>query len=190
MPLANRTAPELPALPEADTSDMENFISQARIVLPVLGVNLLRGQGTSPAPTGARRRDDSPVFTMAVPKSGGVARAREIDGEFTVLAGSHTRSEWVGREPKGGRPSTVKNLRQSLVAKGVIAAGDGGMVFVKDQVFTSPSTAAAVVVGTETHNGRQAWKVEATRVTYGEWQAQEIQGAEAGDVKPEAIPPV
>ena len=63
------------------------------------------------------------------------------------------------------------------------------MVFTKNQVFTSPSTAAAVIVGTETHNGRQAWKVEGTGLTYGEWQAREIQSTEAGDNQPEIIPP-
>ena len=41
--LVNGTAPPLSALPEADVSDMEYFLDQVRIVLPVLGLNLLRG---------------------------------------------------------------------------------------------------------------------------------------------------
>ena len=40
--LTNSTAPEPIVLPEADVSDMEYFIEQARIVLPVLGVNIFR----------------------------------------------------------------------------------------------------------------------------------------------------
>ena len=40
--LTNATAPEPIVLPEADVSDMEYFIEQARIVLPVLGVNIFR----------------------------------------------------------------------------------------------------------------------------------------------------
>lgn len=38
----NGTAPDFALLPEADLSDMEFFIEQLRIVLPVLGLNILR----------------------------------------------------------------------------------------------------------------------------------------------------
>ena len=40
--MVNATAPHPIVFPEADVSDMEFFIEQARIVLPVLGVNMLR----------------------------------------------------------------------------------------------------------------------------------------------------
>lgn len=40
--LANSTAPDAPMLPEADLSDMEFFIDQLRVVLPVLGLDLLK----------------------------------------------------------------------------------------------------------------------------------------------------
>jgi hypothetical protein len=43
--LLNGTAPALLPLPEADVSDMEYFIAQAKIILPVLGVNILRSVG-------------------------------------------------------------------------------------------------------------------------------------------------
>jgi len=54
------------------------------------------------------------------------------------------------------------------------------MAFVRNQVFSSPSSAAAVIVGTETHNGRQSWKVEETGVAFGDWQAQQIDQVGAG----------
>ncbi len=50
--LINGTAPPPLPLPEADVSDMEYFIAQAKIILPVLGVNILR----STAPPSAPRR--------------------------------------------------------------------------------------------------------------------------------------
>src|SRR5699024_9005200 len=40
--LENRDHPPVPALPEADASDMDYFITQLQIVLPVLGVNAIR----------------------------------------------------------------------------------------------------------------------------------------------------
>ena len=97
--LINGTAPALLPLPEADVSDMEYFISQAKIVLPVLGVNILRsaatadngGAGAVSGPPAA-----SPVFVLQVKKDGITARAREIDGEFTVLEGSCARGPGLG----------------------------------------------------------------------------------------------
>ena len=47
--LVNGTAPPPLPLPEADVSDMEYFIAQAKIILPVLGVNILRAPATAAA---------------------------------------------------------------------------------------------------------------------------------------------
>ena len=90
--LDNGTAPGLPPLPEADVSDMEYFIEQLPIALPVLVVNVLRvAAAEPPAPTTPRDDVRSPIFELAIPKRGIRARAQQIDGEFTVLAGSGGR---------------------------------------------------------------------------------------------------
>ena len=47
-------------------------------------------------------------------------------------------------------------LRQELIGNGVLAAEGGGYRFSQDYVFTSPSTAAAVLV--RSANGRIEWK--------------------------------
>ena len=47
------------------------------------------------------------------------------------------------------------------------------MRFARDQVFASPSAAAAVVVG-RAANGRNDWKIPGTAVSYGNWQARGI----------------
>ena len=56
--LINGTAPAPLPLPEADVSDMEYFIAQAKIILPVLGVNILRSAATADdgMPEAASRR--------------------------------------------------------------------------------------------------------------------------------------
>jgi hypothetical protein len=56
--LENGTTPPRPRLPEADVSDMEYFLGELQIVLPVLGVNVIRVRGE-----GATRR----VITLRVP---------------------------------------------------------------------------------------------------------------------------
>ncbi len=68
--VTNGTTPQQIALPEADVSDMEYFIEQAKIVLPVLGVNLFRSPVTSSVASNLEAFDtrafDSPVFEMAL----------------------------------------------------------------------------------------------------------------------------
>jgi hypothetical protein len=177
--LLNGTAPPLLPLPEADISDMEYFIAQAKIILPVLGVNILRSAATSVDGAGAAApapsRTPSPVFALQVRKDGIAARAREVDGEFTVLEGSAARPVWTGPE------HAYKSLHQRLVQEGILVPGPGGaaMRFARDHVFASPSAAATVVVGRQA-NGRMEWKVEGSGVTFGSWQDRGLdQAAEA-----------
>jgi len=187
VPLTNATSPEPPPLPEADVSDMEYFISQVQIVLPVLGVNLLRGQSVSPSVGETPTTQDSPVFELQIP-GGGLARAQEIDGEFTVLTGSQARAKWVGKELKRGAHGR-RDLYESLVARGILATdAEGKLAFTRNQVFSSPSAAAAVIVATETRNGRKEWKVEGTGVSYGEWQSAHIDQVDSDTATPVEAP--
>jgi len=176
--LINGTAPPtLPLpLPEADVSDMEYFIAQAKIILPVLGVNILRSTATAVSPAAeaapASTPASSPVFELHLKKDGITGAAREVDGEFTVLEGSGARIAWTGVE------HAYKVLRERLVREGaIVPAHDGrAMRFARDQVFASPSAAAAVVVG-RTANGRSDWKIQGSGVSFGDWQAQGIEQA-------------
>lgn len=63
------------------------------------------------------------------------------------------------------------DLRQELIGNGVLAANAGGYRFTQDFVFSSPSTAAAVVLG-RSANGRIEWKDAGGR-TLKELQARE-----------------
>jgi len=179
--LVNGTAPGPLPLPEADISDMEYFISQAKIVLPVLGVNLLRATAT-PAPASPGHHDGpsmtavlsqlSPIFELTLKRSGVAATAQEIDGEFTVFEGSITRLQWQGAD------DGYKRLREKLEEDGTLALTDDGSSrrFTRNQVFASPSAAAAVVAG-RSANGRVEWKVQGTNLSYGSWQSEGVERA-------------
>jgi hypothetical protein len=102
--LVNGTAPDYGYLPEADIADMEFFIEQIRIVLPVLGLDLLREK---PVATVKPVTADTPsaaglvealTFELVNRKHDLQALAREVDGDFVVLAGSQARSKWEGSE--------------------------------------------------------------------------------------------
>jgi Domain of unknown function (DUF4357) len=179
--LINGTAPAPLPLPEADVSDMEYFITQAKIVLPVLGVNILRSAATAdsgPAGASGPAVASSPVFVLHVKRDGITARAREIDGEFTVLEGSGARASWTGSQ------HTYKALHHKLTGDGGLVPEPSGatMRFARDQVFASPSAAAAVIIGRQA-NGRVEWKAEGSGISFGSWEDRGIDQA-AGQTLP------
>lgn len=173
--LDNGTHPPRISLPEADVSDMEYFIEQAKIILPVLGVNIFRSMETSEfsGEISSRVKEGGAVFEMVLKRAGITAIAKEVDGEFTVMKDSQARREWSG-DPT----HTYSALRENLENDGTLALSSDGKsaYFTRNRVFSSPSAAAAVVAG-RTANGRLDWQVKGTRTTYGEWESQGIDAA-------------
>lgn len=180
--LVNGTAPAPLPLPESDISDMEYFIAQAKIALPVLGVNLFRNTTMVTESTDASSARElvkdsvSPVFELQSRKHGLAATAQEIDGEFIVLEGSTARNSWNGVD------DGYKRLREKLEQDGTIEISVSGPVarFTRNHVFASPSAAAAVVTG-RSANGRNEWKIPVSGVSFGSWQNQEIEQDLGGD---------
>jgi hypothetical protein len=168
--LTNDTSPEPAPLPEPDVADMEFFLDQVQMVLPVLGFTFTQQvPAVQPTNEGAGTRPASPLFVMS--PVGTSARAREIDGEFVVLEGSTARKQGVDSW------TTYRTLRDQLMTEGKLSevGGNGMLVFTEDVAFSSLSAAAAVVYGGN-QNGRIAWKTEGGQ-TYQEWQDQKLAGA-------------
>lgn len=174
--LANGTTPPEPRLPEADRSDMDYFVSQLQIILPVLGVNAIRTRTVPTLPGEAGSSDASPVFHLVNARSGTDARAQVIDGEFTLLAGSRVIASWTAT---GSADSTrraydgYRTQHQRLLADGAIQLIDDVAVTTRDIVFGSPSTAGAVSIG-RSCNGRISW-LTADGTRYGTWEARGVE---------------
>lgn len=173
--ITNETSPPRLALPEADVSDMEYFLDQAKIVLPVLGVNIFRSVVTPPSsgPSRTGPQTETTVFEMTLKRIGLTATAQEVDGEFTVLEGSRARRKWAGVENH-----SYAGLRAKLEQDGTLAPSPdaASMHFTRNYVFNSPSAAAAIVAG-RAANGRTEWLVQGKRTTYGQWETQGIDEA-------------
>lgn len=162
---------EYGVLPEADIADMHYLIEQLQIVLPALGLELLRAipsqtisqAAVEPAP-GAR----SPIFTLSS-KQGISAWAQEIDGEFIVRKGSLARAKW-----ENAKWANYKKLHQAMQdAKKLIPTENGMLIFAEDYPFNSPSAASAIVLG-RNDNGRQSWKVQGSTQSYADWQDAQV----------------
>lgn len=181
--LENGTAPATPPLPEADVSDMDYFVSQLQIVLPVLGVNAFRAQSAVARPQ-ETRATVSPVFALVHPKSGADARAQQIDGEFTMLAGSvvatSVRASTRYRDSTAKAYASYQALHDKLVADGSIVVDQGRGMATRDIVFSSPSTAGSIALG-RSCNGRTSW-VTAEGETFGAWESRGVD--ESADAPP------
>ncbi len=172
--LVNSATPPDVALPEADESDMEYFIDQLRLILPVLGLDFLRRPKTqaemTAKPIGKPGHDGSaPRFQLTSKKHGLEAQAREVDGEFVVLDGSHVAKEWSSKTDH-----SYARRREQLIKTGKIIPGnDSHLRFAADVPFQSPSAASAVILG-RPDNGRVSWKVADSKVSYGDWQSEQV----------------
>ncbi|AGA32730.1 methionine sulfoxide reductase A [Thioalkalivibrio nitratireducens DSM 14787] len=173
--LLNGTRHDYIGLPEADQADMAFFLEQIRTVLPVLGFEFLRDASRTPSREAVEgvagdggEAAASPRFRLSFPKYGITAHGQDAEGEFFVLEGSQARAEWVAPGHH------YQRLHQQLREEGVLVEDGSGLLrFSRDYAFSSPSAAAAMVVG-RAANGRTEWKHEETGQTYGEWQDQVV----------------
>lgn len=167
------TQTEYGMLPEADQADMLYFIEQIKLVLPVLGLDLLRAVAAVTQGEGGALGNASPLFMLSAPKLGITAQANEVDGEFVVRTGSKAKASWTEAKWNEG----YRKLHQHLQQHGVLMPGaDGLLHFASDYAFASPSAASAVILG-RSDNGRKSWKLAESQQSYGEWQAEALANA-------------
>ncbi|MYM53753.1 GIY-YIG nuclease family protein [Thalassovita mangrovi] len=166
--LDNGTQPDTSRrrLPEADVANMEQFLANLRIILPVIGLDMLKPQPRAVTQTAkpVEERTTGDVQFEIRHKSGVQATAVEEDGEFIVLEGSEalTGTGYV-QQSYGG-------LKEKLIADAVlIPHGADKLRFAKPWPFNSPSAAAAVVLDRNS-NGRTEWKVKGSKQSYHDWQ--------------------
>lgn len=174
--LTNSNTNDYGSLPESDRSDMAFFIEQIRTILPVLGFDFLRDQKrlSERVTKQKEQHQQAAVFVLEIPKHGIKAEAREVDGEMVVLEGSVVSSSWRSKSHYVSYQPLYTELKKS----GVLRMGqDGKTRFTRDQSFSSPSAAAAIVAGRST-NGRTEWREKSTGMTFGEWQSQLVEGEE------------
>jgi hypothetical protein len=168
----NGTNPETTSLPEPDIADMEYFLEQIQMILPVLGFTFanplpsIKTESINHAP-----QEISPIFCLNYASAS--AKAQEINGEFVVLEGSLARKAHVD-----SLADSYIHMREKLVKDGNLANSSNNdfWIFAENVPFQSPSTAANIVGGASL-NGRQLWKVQGTSKSYGKWSEERIEKA-------------
>lgn len=175
----NQPASDRRRLPEADVANMEQFLANLRIILPVIGLDMLKPQ---PKAVSTAASPSSPSISNEVKfeirhKSGVKATAVEEDGEFIVLEGSEALTG-TGYFQLG-----YGGLKEKLIAEGVLIPQDdppgmNRLRFARPWSFSNPSAAGSVILDRNS-NGRLEWKVKGASQTYHDWQQAQAAKQEA-----------
>ncbi|RYH65415.1 MAG: GIY-YIG nuclease family protein [Alcaligenaceae bacterium] len=135
----NSNSPRGARLSEADASDMDYFIEQIKLILPVVGIrSLVVAAPHSAAPHKAAIGEREYLIKSKDLK----ARMIEVDGGFVVRAGSEAAFETSKSIALGWL-----NIRKKLLDAGVLKQRGDRYVFSEDATFASPSAASSVVLG-------------------------------------------
>lgn len=148
--LDNGTFPAPPPLSEADRADAEWFLAEMLVIFPLLGIDAFESASNQASTTQTEKA--KPPLTLYLNERGAEGTGREVADGFVVLKGSQARAEETV-----SIHDYMREQRQLLQERGVLAPLDGKLVFTQDFRFSSPSTAAGVLVGGAS-NGRIAWK--------------------------------
>ena len=141
--IVNQTNPSPPPLSEMDRADAEWFLTEMRVIFPLLGVDAFEEASGPP---------DRVLPKVRLVTKRADANGREVDDGFVVMQGSRAS----GKETPA-IPDSVRIEREKLLQNGVLVQEDEELVFTQDYRFSSPSAAAGVVCGASV-NGLTAWK--------------------------------
>lgn len=144
--IINNNVPTCSSISEYDEAMLEEFISNTKLLVNALGYKIFDSLRDS-----ALKRQNNQVYFYIKAARGADAKGILVSDGFAVLKDSVIASSTV---PSFSR--SLLQLRQSLIDGGTI---DQNNTFTKDHIFTSPSLAAAIVMGRNA-NGRTEWKTK------------------------------
>lgn len=142
--IINNTVPTCSSISEFDESMLSEFIENARLLVNTLGYKVFDKIDTSVV----EKENSDTIFHIAAAR-GADAKGLLVPDGFMVIKGSK-----IAKDTVPSMASNLVNLRNIMLEKNII---NQEFVFVTDYIFTSPSLAAAIVMGRNA-NGRTEWK--------------------------------
>lgn len=144
--IENSTIPADASLTEPEQAEMDEFLYNIRMINNVLGHKVLEplvveSEISDPENTGE-------VLYIQAARGANASGMRTSEG-FVVLKGSQIADSVTKSCPKA-----ICDLREKLIKNGTI---DANWVFTENRIFSSPSTAAGVVMG-RSANGLTEWR--------------------------------
>ena len=147
----NGNSPSLPILHEADISDMEYFLDQIKLILPVMGFKFLISSTVKQEDIIDSAKTDSIHETYYIKTKTFKAEMTETDQGYIVAKGSEAK-----KTLSNSCTDTYINMRRKLVETEIIIEDKDKLVFAEDAVFSSPSAASNMILGRNS-NGFTEW---------------------------------
>ena len=149
----NGNYPALPTLHEADISDMEYFLEQIKLILPVMGFNFLISSTIS------HNESDKPELKAEIHETYFIktktfkATMIETDQGYIVLKNSEAK-----KVLSNSCTETYKNMRRKLLETKIMIDSNeiDKLLFAEDAIFNSPSAAPNMILGRNS-NGFTEW---------------------------------
>ena len=150
--IQNGNTPTLPSIAESDQAEMEEFIENIKMLVNVLGFKVFE----EIRQTEEKNADSENKFFIKAAR-GANAEGKQTSDGFVVFSGSQIASSTVN-----SYPDAQNKLRSKLIEDGTIVNQDGVLIFAEDYLLSSPSTAAAIVMG-RSANGLLEWRTKDKR---------------------------
>lgn len=159
----NGNSPSLPTLHEADISDMEYFLEQMKLILPVMGFKFLISSTIQRTSANEVENRNSIHETYFIKTKSFKASMTETDQGYIVTKGSEAK-----KKLSDSCTETYVNMRRKLIETEIMIEKKDKLIFVEDTVFNSPSAASNMILGRNS-NGFTEW-VNAKGQTFREVQ--------------------
>lgn len=145
--IENSIIPTQSSISESDRSEMEEFIDNIKMLVNVLGHKVFDEKRAFKA----KQKHDL-FYIKAV--RGADGQGEPTSDGFLVLKGSK-----AAHETTNSLSSNLVNNRQKLIDAKILVDKLNHYEFTEDYIFSSPSTAAAILMG-RSANGQTEWKLK------------------------------
>jgi len=152
--IENGNSPNLPTLHEADISDMEYFLEQIKLMLPVMGFRFLISSTLKPVLEEEKDSDVTPKIIFEIKTKSFKANMYESDQGYIITKGSEAK-----KSLSKSTTETYRNLRRKLIETKILIDKGEKLEFTEDAIFNSPSAASNMVLGRNS-NGFTEWVTE------------------------------
>ncbi|SHE60123.1 protein of unknown function [Bacteroides luti] len=148
--LTNSNSPTKSSISESDQSEMEEFIENIKLLVNSLGFKIFE-----PLRKASINKEEEEKNTFYIK----AARGANATGQSTSDGFVVFKDSAIADSTTNSFPQNWEKLRSTLIKNKIIEQN----VFTKDYLFSSPSSAAAIVMG-RSANGLTEWKTEDGRI--------------------------
>lgn len=142
--IVNSTIPTYSSISEYDQAMLEEFMNNAKLLVNTLGYKVFE----SLEETAIKQNQNELIFKINAAR-GAQAKGIIVTDGFAVL-----KDSVIASTTTPSMSPALQKLRNKLLEEKIV---DSNFTFTKNYIFTSPSLAAAIVMGRNA-NGRTEWK--------------------------------